>query len=87
MVLAYRRSPLFLPLAVLADFAVKASTLTLVMVHGGTWALSVCWAAAAMALVVLVHRSGWLKVAPQDETAQMSVTGWPVRSVGPEGSR
>jgi hypothetical protein len=74
VVLAYRRSLLFLLLAVLVGFAVSASTRALVMVHSSTWPLVVCWAAAAMALVVLVHRSGWLKAAPQDETAQMSVT-------------
>ena len=75
VVLAYRRSLLFLPLAVLAGFALSASTRALAVVHDGTWALDVCWAAAAVALVVLVHRSGWLTVAPQDEPAQTSVTG------------
>lgn len=80
VVLAYRRSLLFLPLAVLAGFALSASQRALLMVHSSTWPLVVCWAAAAMALVVLMHRSGWLKIAPQDETAQMSVTT--VRSVG-----
>jgi hypothetical protein len=76
VVLAYRRSLLFLPLAMLAGFAVSASPRALAVAHGGMWALVlvVCWAVAAMALVVLVHRSGWLKAAPQDETAQMSVT-------------
>jgi hypothetical protein len=72
VVLAYRRSLLFLPLAVLAGFAVTASTHALVMVHGVTWPVAVCWAAAAMALVVLVHRSGWLTVAPQDEPAAVA---------------
>jgi hypothetical protein len=75
VVLAYRRSPLFLPLAVLAGFAVTASLHALLIVHSGSWPLVVCWGAAAMTLDVLVHRSGWLTVAPQDEPAQTSVTG------------
>jgi hypothetical protein len=73
VVLAYRRSRLYLPLAMIAHFALTCTLYRAVPVmHAGLWLrmpLSLFWAAAAIALVMLVHRSGWLEAPPRGEPA------------------
>jgi uncharacterized membrane protein YhfC len=68
VVLAYRRSIAFLPVAIVAHFAVDATTFGLQSRGGPWWVLAfAAWAAAAAALVLWSRRSGWLR--RQSETA------------------
>lgn len=61
-VLAYRRSLAFLPIAVLAHFAVNASTSRLQAVGGPWWVLVfVAWAALFGLLAMWVRREDWLR--------------------------
>jgi hypothetical protein len=71
VVLAYRRSRLYLPLAIIAHFAVTCTLALAAYVRAVLWLLLLgpFWAAAGIALVVLVHRSGWLAAPPQGEPA------------------
>jgi hypothetical protein len=66
VVLAYRRVRVFLPLGILARFMVFSSVVAVALL-GGLWylGLSACWAAAALAVVMLVRRSNWLPPAVQ----------------------
>lgn len=78
VVLAYRRSRLYLPLAMIAHFALTCTlALAAHVMHAGLWSLPLYafWAATAIALVVRVHRSGWLEAPPRGEPAAVESGG------------
>jgi hypothetical protein len=75
VVLAYRRSPAFLPLAVVAHFAVDATTFGLQASGGPWWVLAfAAWAAGAAVLVVVARRSRWLRAEAEVVAAEELAT-------------
>jgi hypothetical protein len=61
--MAYRRSPIFLPLAILAHFIVDSTTLSVLALMGSvlwTQGLFAGWAILSLLLIVYVRRTGML---------------------------
>jgi uncharacterized membrane protein YhfC len=78
VVLAYRRSVAFLPLAVVAHFAVDVTTFGLQARGGPWWVLAFgAWAAGAAALVALTRRSGWLRQEAGVPAEELAAAGAP----------
>ena len=71
-VMAYRRSPIFFPLAILAHFIVDSTTLSAQDLMGSdlwTQVLFAGWAILSLLLIVYVRRTGILATQPTEAAA------------------